>query len=181
MRASGTMLGVLWLALLAPSGALAADTLYWDFALDEAQVKNGPEDDGSTDSPGRGTARIEYDPSGGLLRYEVRWRGLVGRLSKLHVHGPASRERSTPRHVLELLGPPEPPPELVQREGVYSGSQTLGALSQEGFPVLSAEDIVRVLKSGKAYLNLHSTIFGKGEIRGNLGLPHSAEPAAEPR
>ena len=78
---------------------------YGTFPIDESQVKNGPEPDGSTNSPATGQGHLEYDSQSKEFKIRIEFEGLAGDLSKLHVHGPSKSNRSTPRHVIEFLGP----------------------------------------------------------------------------
>ena len=84
---------------------------------------------------------------------------------------------STQRHVVELLGPPEIPAELVASSGSLSGSFVVETLIQDGFDPIPASEIIDTLSSGQAYMNFHTTVFGMGEIRGNVGMP-VPEPSA---
>ncbi|MFP8873957.1 MAG: CHRD domain-containing protein [Myxococcota bacterium] len=174
-----------WLGTLAlgclVAGNATSDVWVWDFPIDESQVKNGPEPDGSTNSPGKGYGHIEYDSESREFTIRIRFEGLVGDLSKLHVHGPSKPSRSTPRHVIEFLGPPEIPETLATTEGVYETRIPLAATVQEGFITLPAERILALLIDGHTYLNVHTTVFGMGEIRGNLGKPAPREQAPRPR
>ena len=170
-----SFVGIGLLALLASS--VSAEVLIWDFAADEQQVRNGPEADGSTNSPGTGTAHIEYDTESNMLSYTLTWDGLVGDMTKLHLHGPAGSNESNPRHIFEFLGPPQVPPSLATTSGTLSDSVMVETLVQEGFDPIPPEEIIETLRSGQAYLNYHTTVFGTGEIRGNVGLP-VPEPGA---
>lgn len=154
-----------------------AEVLVWEFVSSEDQIKNGPEPDGSTNSPGTGTGRFEYDTETNVISYTLDWENLFGDLTKLHVHGPADENSSNPQHILEFLGPPEVPVELQTTSGSWSDSHPLETLIQPGFDPLSPEQIVDIMVSGEAYLNIHTSVFGMGEIRGNLGVP-VPEPAA---
>ncbi len=150
---------------------LSADVLIWDFTADEQQVRNGPEADGSTNSPGTGTARLELDTTTNILSYDIAWDQMFGSMTKLHIHGAADETMSTPRHIVELLGPPTVPSELAAPSGSISGSFEVTTLEQPGYDPIPAIEIIDTLKSGDAYVNFHSTVFGMGEIRGNVGLP----------
>ena len=161
--------------LLAP--AASAELLVWECELDESQVRNGPARDGSTDSPGRATARLELDTETNALSIRIEWRDLVGSLRKLHVHGPAVPSRSNPRHAIELLGPPKPAPEQAGTSGRFETRLTLTTLEHAGQRPLTPAEARRILESGLAYLNLHTSVFGGGEIRGNLGKPVRGERA----
>ena len=159
------------LSLLLLTSIVSAEVLIWDFTADEQQVRNGPEADGSTNSPGTGTGRLEYDFDTNILSYEITWDQLFGEMTRLHIHGAADENTSTPRHVVELLGPPAIPPELATTSGSLSGSFVVETLIQDGFDPIPASEIIDTLVSGDAYVNFHTTVFGTGEIRGNVGIP----------
>lgn len=162
---------MIFLAISFAASYASAEVIIWDFAANEQLVRNGPEADGSTNSPGTGTARLEYDTDSNMLSYNISWDQLVGDMTKLHIHGSADANSSTPRHLVELLGPPEVPAELATTSGTLTGSFEVGTLIQDGFDPIPAEEILSTLQSGNAYLNYHTTVFGMGEIRGNVGLP----------
>lgn len=148
-----------------------SDPLVWIFDINEQAVKNGPEPDGSTNSPGIGFGTVTLDTETNILSYDLSWSGLVGSLTKLHIHGPASPDASNPQHIVEIFGPPEVPAELATTTGSVSASFELQTLEQIGFDPIDPDYIVNTLISGQAYLNVHTSVFGTGEIRGNLGTP----------
>ena len=147
------------------------DPLVWIFDINEQSVRNGPEADGSTNSPGSGFGTVSLDTETDVFSYDFTWSDLVGDLTRLHIHGPASVDTSNPQHIVEIFGPPEVPAELATTSGTVSGSFVLDTLFQEGFDPLSPEFIKETLINGEAYLNVHTSVFGAGEIRGNLGTP----------
>ena len=161
----------LGLALLGTGCGEDPHVLAWDFPIEESQVRNGPESDGSTNSPGHGHGRIEFDPATNTFLVRIRFEGLVGDLSQLHVHGPARADTSTPRHVIEFLGPPEVPENLATTQGVFETRVALAATQQADQPPLPPDAVLALLRGGHSYLNVHTTVFGMGEIRGNLGHP----------
>ena len=144
------------------------ETLIWDFQLDEQQIRNGPQADGSTDSPGVGTGRVEYDTVTNIISYTFDWDALMGELTKLHIHGPADANSSNHQHVIDVLNPPLPP-ELAATSGSYSAIHPLE--HSHGHHALAVPDILQILGDGEAYVNVHTTAFPNGEIRGNLGIP----------
>jgi len=115
MNSKQLFLSTLLVSLL--SAWTSADILEWKFVIDEQQIKNGPEADGSTNSPGVGTGVVAYDSSTNVISYSLQWDGLFGDLTKLHLHGPATEDTSNAQHVLEILGPPAVPNELVATSG----------------------------------------------------------------
>lgn len=160
------------LILIVYSGNWAnAETFIWNFHIDEQSVRNGPEADGSTNSPGFGEGVITLDSETGVISYDLAWEGLVGDLTKLHIHGPAGPSESNPQHIVEIFGPPELPTELVSTSGSVSNRFEVTTLFQTGFDPLTPEQIMEVMIEGEAYVNVHTTVFGMGEIRGNLGYP----------
>jgi hypothetical protein len=164
-------------ALMLGAGA-SAEVLYWDFDISEDQVKNGPEADGSTNSPGTGHGAITYDTATNVLSYTISWSNLFGALTKLHIHGPADANSSNPQHVVEIFGPPDIPMGVDLHTDTWSDSIVLTTLSQPGFDDLSPTQIIGIMESGLSYVNVHTSVFGAGEIRGNLGLPTPTPGAA---
>lgn len=148
-----------------------AETVSWRFSIDEQSVKNGSESDGSTNSPGLGQGAVQLDLDSNVISLDLSWSGLIGDLTKLHIHGPATIDNSNPQHLIEIFGPPDVPAELVATSGSWSDSFELQTLVQDGFDPIEPSLIVEALVNGQAYLNVHTTVFGTGEIRGNLGLP----------
>lgn len=163
--------------LIVFSSGVLAETLVWSFPINEQSIRNGPEEDGSTNSPGSGQGHVELDLTTNIVSYDLSWDGLIGGLTKLHIHGPASSETSNPQHIIEIFGPPEVPSELATTSGRVVDSFELQTLEQPGFDPLPPDAIVDAMISGQAYLNVHTTVFGMGEIRGNLGVP-VPEPSA---
>lgn len=159
------------LAALALSSSPAdAQKLKWTWTADESQIKNGPEPDGSTNSPATGSGYAIYDPSTNMMTVSYTWHNLFADLTKLHIHGPADANQSNPQHVIETFGPPDPPAGLDLRSDTYTETFELATLSQPGGD-LSPQDILQIMTDGLAYVNYHSAVFGTGEIRGNLGTP----------
>ncbi len=163
----------------------SASVLVWDFSIDESQVKNGPEIDGSTDSPATGTGHFQYDTDTNLLSYTISWNNLFGQLTKLHVHGPSDAFSNNPAHIIEIFGPPDIPTSIDLNSDTWTDSHQLVALQQTGTNPMTGQpydpttplEILAIMTSGKSYLNVHTNVFGVGEIRGNLGLP-VPEPAS---
>ncbi len=154
--------------------AVAEDPLFWIFDINEQSVKNNAsEPDGSSNSPGSGFGTVTLDRETNVLSYDFAWADLIGNLTKLHIHGPASANESNPQHIVEIFGPPEVPAELATNAGRVADSFELQTLEQAGFDPIDPAYIIDTLVSGQAYLNVHTTVFGMGEIRGNLGLPVS--------
>ncbi|MBD14101.1 MAG: hypothetical protein CMJ72_02925 [Planctomycetaceae bacterium] len=173
---------ILTLILVGATTPVSAQVLTWDFLIDEQQVKNNSDEpDGSTNSPATGTGYFEYNTATNVISYSVSWSNLFGALTKLHVHGPATANTSNPQHLIEIFGPPDIPNTVDLHTDVWTDSHPLLALQQPGinpmtgqpYDLLTPETILSIMESGEAYINVHTTTFGTGEIRGNLGLPET--------
>ena len=59
----------------------------WDFRIGEAQIRNGPEMDGTSDSPGWGWGHFAYDEATETLDYTTPLRGYYQAGSGTHPGG----------------------------------------------------------------------------------------------
>ncbi len=129
-------------------------------------VLNGARIPGGGDPNGRGTARFELSPDRASVCFEIRWRGLDGVVTAAHVHR-AARGATGPHHI-----------DLVNDEHLVGERNLLAACVQVqdgghghgGGGATAAETIEQVIASPKDfYLNVHTTAFPAGAIRGQLG------------
>ena len=90
--------------------------------------------------------------------------GLSGNVNNAHIHGPAPI--GSPAGVLYNLGGPIIP--LGSTAGTISGSVNLIA-NPNGTTFTVAQQLAQ-LNSGQWYVNIHSTTFPGGEIRGQILL-----------
>lgn len=171
---------ILTLTLLAmTAGPVSAEILRWDWTADESQIKNGPLPDGSTDSEATGSGYVLYSGDTNQMTVSYTWNNLFGELTKLHIHGPATAEQNNPQHVIETFGPPDIPAGVDLHNDTWTETFELQTLEQEGFDPLSPEEIVGIMTDGLSYVNIHTSVYGTGEIRGNLGQPRVVpEPGA---
>jgi hypothetical protein len=100
-----------------------------------------------TSAIGSGTLSIE----GNTLTYSITFSGLSGPASAAHIHGPADATQAI--GVIKSLNFPAAP------SGVMSGTIDLSTLTPEQ---------VNAIKTGNAYVNIHTTANPGGEIRGQL-------------
>ncbi len=101
-------------------------------------------------STATGYARIFLDESAGTITFTVVFTGLTSAQISAHIHGPAG---------IGVNGP------VVINLGVAGG--TSGTLS--GTSPITPTQIAQ-LRSHQTYVNVHSTNFPGGEIRGQIGL-----------
>ncbi len=106
-----------------------------------------------TGSPGTGFASVIFDDVTKDLSWNITWAGLLGSPFAMHFHGPALPNQDAgiqiDTGVLNGgdLGPP------------VNGSAILSAAQEDD------------LLNGLWYLNVHTSVFSLGEIRGQVVIP----------
>lgn len=127
-------------------------------------------------STGTGTATITFDDVLSTMRVEVSFSGLVGTTTAAHIHA------ATPNPFSGVAGAATQTPSFSGfPNGVNAGSydQTFNMTLESSFNGTyitnnggTAETAFAALMGasaqGRAYLNIHTTSFGGGEIRGFL-------------
>jgi hypothetical protein len=127
-----------------------------------------------TGATGSGSATVSIDEVTNLMRVQVSFQGLSGTTTVAHIHGPTTTPLSGTAGVMT------PTPSFPGfPAGVSSGSydQTLHLLlsssyragfitANGGTPTTARNAFIAALKGRQAYLNVHSSTFTGGEIRG---------------
>ncbi|MGH3870968.1 MAG: CHRD domain-containing protein [Pseudonocardiaceae bacterium] len=104
------------------------------------------------DPDGQGSARLDLDPRQGTACYEISWTKLDGRVTAFHLH--AGRRGSDGPHWIDFFNGKN-----------FAGEQTVKDCVRD-----TPERIEAVIKEPSAYyLQVHSTAFESGAIRGQLG------------
>jgi len=132
------------LAALAAATSLpsALATVTWLTAtLDGVQANDG----WGTGSPGTGKALVSYDDATGVLTWEVSWKDLAGNPTLMNLRGPADRGASAGVQV-----------DLGVADNPAGGAATIT-------PAQAAD-----LLEGLWYVNLQTSAFVDGEIRGQV-------------
>lgn len=144
----------------------------------------GPNEAPANASPGLGTGVVIFDTTAHTMFIDVSFRGLIGNTTAAHIHaatalpglGTAGVATQTPTFAGFPAG---------VTAGSYTntfnmtlaGSYNAAFITANGGTPASAEAaLVAAATSGKAYLNIHSTAFPGGEIRGFLAT--APEPGA---
>lgn len=136
---------------------------------------SGAAEDPPNESPGTGTAEVELDPEANLLRIDVTFSDLQSPTTIAHIHccAPPGESAGVATTLPTFPGFPA---------GVMSGSyqesfdtsdeSTWNAafVQANGGTTEGAEAaLLAGLESGMAYFNIHTMMFGAGEIRADLG------------
>lgn len=163
------MRALIYSLALASVGLVAqADTLTYVATL------NGPNE--PTDSLGTGSATAVYDTTAHTLKLDVVFAGLTGNTTAAHIHAATTEPLKGTAGVATQTPSFSGFPTGV-KAGTYSSTFDLSLASSwnaayinnnGGTPAAAEVALAGALASGKAYLNIHSSSFGGGEIRGFL-------------
>jgi MYXO-CTERM domain-containing protein len=137
-------------------------------------ILDGPSEDPPVNSPGTGTAFLTTDDVLNTLRLQVSFGDLIGGTTVAHIHAPTAVANGGVAGVATTV-----PTFPFFPTGVTSGTydQTFDMLlassynptfinNNGGSPATAQAALFSAIFEGKAYLNIHTTEFGGGEIRG---------------
>jgi hypothetical protein len=165
------------LLVLALIVLLAAPSSY---AIQLTTFLDGPSENPANASPGTGFSTVEFDPVAHLFSISVTFSDLVGTTTASHIHCCVAPPGNAG---VATITPTFPGFPLGVSSGTYSMTFDTTLTSSFNAPFVTANGgtaagaelaLFNGLLAGEAYLNLHSTLFPAGEIRGFL------EPVPEP-
>ena len=151
-------------------------TLAHAAVISYSTVLSGPNESPVNASPGTGTASAIYDNVAHTLHVHVDFTGLTGTTTASHIHAPtavaftstAGVATTTPTFAGFPLGVTSGTYDNVL-DLTLASSYNPSFVSANGGTTASAEAVLtQALADGKAYLNVHSSTFPGGEIRGFL-------------
>lgn len=136
-------LGTCFAGLLASAAVASASVVVYQFPL------SGLEEVPPVVTPGLGFAEVTLDTNTNLLTWDVSYQDMLGTLTMAHFHGPAAIGENN--SVLVNMFPT-----TGSNFGTIVGSTTV-------------TDTVRDhILAGMTYINLHSSVHGGGELRGQV-------------
>jgi hypothetical protein len=120
---------------------------------------------------GRFHARVVSVAGEPAIEYVLRYSGLEGDAAQAHIHVGDSHENGGVAAF--LCGPqassdkPACPPRAGEVRGVIDRADVVGPAGQ-GVAAGEIQDLIRAMKRGEAYVNLHTSVATGGELRGDL-------------
>jgi len=126
-----------------------------------------PEMEGITDggSSGHGMATVTLNPTTGAVTVTGTFTGLTGPATLAHIHGLAAPgSNASPIVTLSFVNAgADGGVDAGVGSGTFGGSGTLTTTGVDG-----GQSQVAGMMAGLTYLNVHTTMFGAGEIRGQI-------------
>lgn len=162
-------LSALLLAAVLAAPALAHTTVYRATLTGAAEAP-------SNSSPGIGEAILEIDNDNFTMRVQASFSGLQGTVTAAHIHCCTLTPETGTAGVASVTPTFTAFPSAVSA-GTYDRTYDMALSSSYGSGFLNANGsnasnafaaLLTGLDSGKAYFNIHTSVYGGGEIRGFL-------------
>jgi CHRD domain len=126
----------------------------------------------STEAEGKFKARISDDE----IRYELRYEDLEGNVTQAHIHfGQRDVNGGISVWLCETATNPSPdpttqtcPPSPAKISGTITEENVVASAAAQGIAAGEFDELVRAIKAGVAYANVHSSMFTGGEVRGQF-------------
>lgn len=130
---------------------------------------------GAVSSKARGSFKSAIDEGNRMIRYELTYRGLERSVTQAHIHfGQHHTVGGVVVWLCQTGAVPAPTADLTPAcptDGTVTGTigpaQVLAATGQ-GIDAGQFDELVRATRAGATYVNVHSSLFPPGEIRGQL-------------
>ena len=126
----------------------------------------GSEEVPANSSPAQGQAMFQLSGDGTTLSYKLIVANIEN-VTQSHIHlAPAGSNGG----IVVWLYPSAPPSQLIpgRSQGVLAEGEITSANLVGALAGMSMEDLLGHLRSGNAYVNVHTTQFPPGEIRGQV-------------
>lgn len=141
---------------------------------------------GAISTKATGTFSAKLNRTGDIIDYVLSYKGLEGAVTQAHIHfGQRSSVGGIVVWLCQTATNPAPSPvsdpaitPLCPTEGTVKGTITAGqvlAQTAQGINAGEFAELVGALRAEAAYANVHSSLHGPGEIRGQIKLDGKGE------
>jgi hypothetical protein len=160
LRASSVFRAVV-LVVLAGASAAADDRIELRARL------TGFEEVPPISTTGRGDFRAEVEDE--EMQFRLRYSNLEGgSIVGAHIHfGQSGVNGGIVVHFCGTGGKPACPPAPATLEGTITAADVVGVAAQ-GIAAGEFDEVLRAIRAGRGYVNVHTTTFSGGEIRGQI-------------
>jgi CHRD domain len=151
--------------------AATAAVAHNDNGKGKAKLDSYQETPMTLSTTGRGSFRIRVRSDG--LHYTLRYSDLSADVTQAHIH--FGRTGLSGGIVAFLCGPagasdkPVCPLRAGTVEGVIDMADITAGAAGQGIAAGELQEVIRALRRGAVYANVHTLAFGGGEIRGQVG------------
>ena len=118
-------------------------------------------------SSGSGTWTGTLDPSTNILTWTMSFSGLTSNSTLSHIHAQAPTT-TTAGVVLNFGSFPGSTIQLGGTSGTASGTINLATATPTTGLTITGDSLKRAMDAGQAYVNVHTSQYGAGEIRGQI-------------
>jgi len=132
----------------------------------------------SVSTGAEGLFRARIAPDGGQIAYELKYRDLEGDVLQSHIHfGQRHVNGGVSVFLCQTEAAPDPTglapmcPPSGRVQGLLRAANVIGPEAQ-GLSAGEMAELVAAIRAGAAYVNVHSTTFPGGEIRGQSHRHH---------
>jgi hypothetical protein len=137
---------------------------------------SGPNEEPPNNSPGIGDVIVDFDTTLVTMRVRATFSGLLGTVTNAHIHAATTVPFAGTAGVA-TQSPTFPGFPSGVTSGSYDQTFDMTLVSSYNAPFLTANGgstsaafaaLLNASTDGRAYFNIHSSLFGPGEIRGFL-------------
>lgn len=128
-------------------------------------------------SVGSAEFRADLSPYGNQVNWELTYRGLEGNITQSHIH---FGQRGVNGGIVVFLcsnlgngpaGTQACPPSPATIRGTFSSTDVGAGANAQGIAAGEFAELLRAMRAGTTYVNVHSTIWPGGEVRSQISLP----------
>jgi len=124
---------------------------------------------------GRGLLVLHLAPDGSSIGYALRYEALEGDVQQAHIHlGRPAFNGGVMVFLCSNLGngpvgtPTCPGPNAGDVTGTLDADSVVAGAAAQGVAAGELDEVIAALRNGAAYVNVHTTAYPGGEIRGNI-------------